>query len=86
MQLSAEQAKDLDDAAADAWNRSAEPFRCVKARQLFKKDPRVVGFDAATIILLVRIGWEIWKWWKANGISNTPYVTLANAPSFRGAE
>ena len=77
--LSAQQAKDLDNAATDAWNQASGVFRCVKAREIFKKDPRVTGFDAATIILLVRVAWEIWKWLKAN-------KGFAGVPSFGGAE
>lgn len=77
--LTTQQAKDLDDAAADAWNQASGAFRCVKAREIFKQDPRVTRFDAATIILLVRVAWEIWKWLKANKV-------VTGAPSFGGAE
>jgi hypothetical protein len=91
MQLSEQQAKDLDDAAADAWNQTSGVFRCAKAREIFRRDSRVTGFDAATIILLVRVAWEIWKWWKVNNYSNTSEVprdlmTEVFEPSFKGAK
>ena len=89
--LSTQQAKDLDDAAADAWNQASGTFRCVKAREIFKRDPRVVGFDAATIILLVRVAWKIWKCLKVNNYTNTSEVprdlfTEVFQPSFGGAQ
>ncbi len=91
MQLSPQQRDDLDEAAADAWNQSSGTFRCVKAREIFKRDPRVVGFDAATIILLVRVAWKIWKWLKANNYTNTSEVprdllTEVFMPSFGGMQ
>ena len=70
MQLSADDQRNLRDAAADAWVQSSGLWRRLRARELFKKDSRVAKFDAATIILLVKIAWELWKFWHEAKISN----------------
>jgi len=70
MQLSADDQRNLRDAAADAWKQSSGLWRRLHARELFKKDPRVAKFDVATVILLVRIAWKLWEFWRETKISN----------------
>ena len=86
MQLSSDDQRDLRDAAADAWMQSPELLRRLHARELFKKDPRVAKFDAATIILLVRIAWELWQIWRNSKNSQPSMMLSQGEPSFGGAK
>ena len=92
MQFSAEDQRDLRDAASDAWKQSSGLWRRLHAREIFKRDPRVAKFDAATIILLVQIAWELWKFWRDNKISDPKdfrtyaIMLLGDEPRFGGAE
>lgn len=92
MQLSAEDQRDLRDAASDAWTQSSGLWRRLHAREIFKRDPRVAKFDAATIIFLVQIAWQLWQFWRDNKISDpkdfrtNSIMLLGNEPRFVGAE
>ena len=91
-QLSADDQRDLRDAASDAWKQSSGLWRRLHAREIFKRDPRVAKFDAATIILLVQIAWKLWQFWRDNKISDPSDVLtnsimlLGNEPRFGSAK
>jgi len=86
MQLSADDQQSVRDAAADAWEKSSGLWRRLHARELFKKDPRVAKFDAATIILLVRIAWELWQIWRNSKNSQPSMMLSQGEPVFGGAK
>lgn len=82
--LSAEDEQIYRAAAADAWRRSGgSPLH---AHRLFKRDPRIVGLDAGTIILILQIAWKLWKWWKEHNVSEPESVRRGDEPSFGSQE
>jgi hypothetical protein len=83
MQLSADDQRDLRDAAADAWKQSGGKY--LRSATLFKRDPRVVKFDALTIITLLMYAYELWKWWNKYKISD-PSDFRTNAIMLLGDE
>lgn len=87
MQLSAEDQRDLRDAAADAWEDSGGKY--LRSALLFRTDSRVnqiAKLDPMTIIVLLQIAYNFWKIWRANKISNPSVVVVAGEPVFGGAE
>ena len=66
--------------AADAY-RSANGNR-VRARRLFRDDPRLVGLDLGTIILLLQVAYRIWTDWKAKKIIDPDYAVRSDEPRF----
>ena len=86
MQLSADDQRDLRDAAADAWVQSSGLWRRLHARERFKKDPRVAKFDAATIFLLVQIAWKLWQIWQNSKNSEPSIMVSQGEPVFGGTQ
>tara|TARA_R110000868_G_scaffold84519_2_gene238205 strand:- start:3748 stop:4002 length:255 start_codon:yes stop_codon:yes gene_type:complete len=84
MHLSADDQRNLRDAAARAW--IGANGRYLLAARLFKKDPRVAKFDAVTIITLMMYAYQLWKWWNANKVSEPDLVPMGGEPSFGGAQ
>tara|TARA_R110000868_G_scaffold101057_1_gene278199 strand:- start:5630 stop:5890 length:261 start_codon:yes stop_codon:yes gene_type:complete len=82
--LSAEDESIYRDAAADAWKKAGGTF--VIARRLMKRDPRIVGLDAMTILFLLKAAWEIWKWWKERNVSDPGVTRLMGEPYFGSQE
>ena len=69
---------------SEAWKKSqGQPIR---ARQIMKRDPRIVGLDAMTILFLLKAAWEIWKWWKSQNVSDPGSVRLMGEPCFGSQE
>ena len=66
--------------AADAY-RSANGNR-VRARRLFRDDPRIVSLDPATIILFIQIAYRIWTIWKSRKIIDPDYAVRSEEPRF----
>jgi hypothetical protein len=84
MQLSAEDQRDLRDAAADAWEKSGGKY--LRSATLFKRDPRVVKFDALTIVTLLMYAFKLWQWWNKYKISEPSNVAVYGEPIFGGAK
>ena len=83
-QLSADDQRDLRDAASDAWIWASG--RYLIAARLFKQDPRVAKFDALTVITLLMYAYKLWKWWNANKVREPDLVPMGGEPIFGGAE
>ena len=84
MQLSADDQRDLRDAAIDAWKQSGGKY--LRSATLFQRDPRIAKFDALTIITLLMYAYKLWKFWNRNKISEPPIIELSGEPSFGGAK
>lgn len=93
MQLSTEDQRELRDAAAYAWRQSGG--RYLRSAAIFAADSRVktiAKVDPATIIFLLQIAYKLWRWWRANKISDpmdvrTHSIILhGDEPSFGGDE
>ena len=84
MQLSAEDQRNLRDAAADAWVQSGGKY--LRSAAIFRQDPRVAKFDAMTIITLLMYAYKIWRWWKSHKVSDPPITELSGEPVFGGVQ
>jgi len=82
--LSAEDEQIYRAAAADAWRRSGGSSW--HARRLFKSDPRIVGLDPMTILLLIRIALQLWQLWQDRKVSEPESVRRGDEPSFGSQE
>ena len=82
--LSAEDEQIYRDAAADAWKQSK--FRPAIARQILKRDPRIVGLDLGTIILLLQIAWKLWQIWQDRKVTEPESVRRMDEPCFGSQE
>jgi hypothetical protein len=85
-QLSAEDQRELRDAASDAFTQTGDRlFPKLRARMLFEKDPRVqriAKLDPATIFLLLQIAIKLWQWWRDRKVSDPSVVASAGEPTF----
>jgi hypothetical protein len=82
--LSAEDEQIYRDATADAWKKSnGHP---VRARQILKRDPRIVGLDPMTILMILQIAWKLWQMWKDRNVSEPESVRRADEPCFGSQE
>ena len=85
-QLSADDQRDLRDAASDALKQTNDRlFPKLRASILFRQDPRVqriAKLDPATIFLLLQIAVKLWQYWRANKISDPSVVASVAEPSF----
>ena len=93
MQLSADDQRDLRDAASDAWKQSGGLY--LRSAMLFRNDSRVsriAKLDPMTIIFLLQMAYKLWRWWRANKISDpkdfrtNSIMLLGDEPRFVGAE
>jgi hypothetical protein len=84
MQLSADDQRDLRDAARDAWKQSGGKY--LRSAELFKKDPRIAKFDVLTVITLLMYAYKIWRWWNRNKISEPSIVACEGEPVFGGTQ
>jgi len=82
--LSAEDESIYRAAASDAWKRSGGSSW--HARRLFKSDPRIVGLDPMTILMILQIAWKLWQWWKEHNVSEPESVRRAEEPFFGSQE
>ena len=82
--LSAEDEQTYRDAASDAWIKSRG--RPLKAKRLFRDDPRIAGLDLGTIILLVQIAIKLWQLWKDRNVSHPESVRRMDEPCFGSQE
>ena len=93
MQLSADDQRDLRDAASDAWKQSGGKY--LRSAKLFRNDSRVTRIaklDPMTIIFLLQMAYKLWQWWRANKISDpkdfrtNAIMLVGNEPRFGGAK
>lgn len=93
MQLSPDDQRNLRDAAADAWEDSGGKY--LRSALLFRTDSRVkqiAKLDPMTIVFLLQMAYKLWRWWRANKISDpkdfrtNAIMLLGNEPRFVGAE
>ena len=82
--LSAEEEQIYRQATADAWKKSG--CRPVRARQILKRDPRIVGLDPMTILMILQMAWKLWQWWKDNNVSEPESVRSMDEPCFWNQE
>jgi hypothetical protein len=85
--LSADDQRDLRDAASDAIKSSFGLVFLAKRR--FERDPRVTriaGFDPATIFLFIQIAVQLWQWWRERKISDPSVVAMGGEPTFGDVE
>ena len=89
-QLSADDQRDLRDAASDAFKvTEGRLFPKLRASILFKQDSRVqriAKLDPATIFLLLQIAIKLWQWWRDNKVSDPSVVASAGQPTFGAME
>lgn len=80
MRLRKEQKDTARAVARDLWIKFAGDVG--KCRRAFRKDPRLVGFDIATISLMIQIAITLWRLWKAWNVTEPSIVaTQAEAPA-----
>lgn len=93
MQLSADDQRDLRDAASDAWKQSGGKY--LRSALLFRNDSRVkqiAKLDPMTIIFLLQMAYKLWRWWRANKISDPKdfrthsIVLMGGEPKFGATE
>ena len=93
MQLSADDQRDLRDAASDAWKQSGGKY--LRSAMLFRNDSRVTRIaklDPMTIIFFLQAAYKLWQWWRANKISDPKdfrtfaIMLLGDEPRFGGAK
>lgn len=82
--LSEEDESIYRQATADAWVKSNH--HPVVARQILRRDPRIVGLDPMTILFLLKAAWEIWKWWKNQNVKDPGAIRLMGEPCFGSQE
>jgi hypothetical protein len=89
-QLSADDQRDLRDAASDAWKQTSDRlFPHLRAGILFQRDKRVqriAKLDPATIFLLLQIAIKLWQWWRDRKVSDPSVVASAGEPTFGAVE
>jgi len=89
-QLSADDQRELRDAASDAWKQTGyRLFPKLRARILFQQDSRVqriAKLDPATIALFLQIAVMLWKWWRDRKVSDPSIVASAGEPTFGASE
>ena len=86
MQLSADEKRDLRDAASDAWKKSGGKY--LRSAMLFRNDSRVsqiAKLDPMTVIFLLQIAYKLWQFWNRNKISEPSVVATDGEPIFGGA-
>jgi hypothetical protein len=90
MQLSADDQRDLRDAASDAFTQTSDRlFPKLRARMLFQSDPRVqriANGNPATILFFLQIAYKLWQWWRDNRVSDPSVVASAGEPTFGAVE
>lgn len=80
MRLRKEQKDTARVVARDLWIKFAGDVG--KCRRAFRKDPRLVGFDIATISLMIQIAITLWRLWKAWNVTAPSIVaTQDEAPA-----
>jgi hypothetical protein len=82
-QLSAEEERDLRDAASDAIKQSFGLIFLAKRR--FERDPkvtRIAGLDPATIFLFIQIAVQLWQYWRSNKIKEPGGIAMSGEPIF----
>ena len=90
MQLSADDQRDLRDAASDAWKQTQDRLLPkLRASILFRQDPRVqriAKLDPATIFLFLQIAYKLWQIWRDRKVSHPSVVASAGEPTFGAVE
>ena len=82
--LSSEDEHIYRQASSEAWIKSN--FHPVRARQILKRDPRVVGLDPATIVLILQIAWKLWQLWQSRKVTEPESVRRMDEPCFGSDE
>ena len=89
-QLSADDQRDLRDAASHAWKQTNDRLLPkLRAKMLFQQDARVqriAKLDPATIALFLQIAVMLWKWWRDRKVSDPSVVASAGEPTFGAVE
>jgi hypothetical protein len=71
-------------AARAAWIKSKQSGD--DAKKFFEDDRNLVGLDPATILMLLKIALELWKWWQEKGIEEPSVVASPDEPGFMADE
>ena len=82
--LSSEDEQIYRDATSDAWKQSN--CRPIFARQIFKRDPRIVGLELGTILMLLQIAWKLWQIWQNRKVTEPESVRRMDEPCFGSQE
>ena len=89
-QLSADDQRDLRDAASDAFTQTSDRlFPKLRAKMLFQQDSRVqriANGNPATIFLFLQIAYMLWKFWRDRKVSAPSVVASAGEPTFGAVE
>ena len=89
-QLSADDERDLRDAASDAFKKTCDRlFPNVRAKILFEQDARVqriANGNAATILFFLQIAIALWNLWRDRKVSDPSVVASAGDPTFGAVE
>lgn len=51
-----------------------------KAEELFRKHESIARLDAQTVILMLKIAFDIWQWWTSRGIKEPSVVASSGEP------
>jgi hypothetical protein len=81
--LSADDQRNLRDAASYAWRQSGGKY--LRSAAIFRSDSRVVKFDPMTVIFLLQIAFKLWQYWRKNNVSEPSVVSSEGEPIFGGA-
>lgn len=75
-------AREYREAAREAWLKADGSF--ASAETAFRADPRIAKLDPATILLLIKLAFQLWEWWKDRKISDPSVVACSDELSFSG--
>jgi hypothetical protein len=82
--LSAEDEAIYRGVAADAWMRSGGSI--IRARNIFKKDQRIVGLDPMMVLALLGIALKLWQLWRDRKVTKPETFRRDDEPCFGSQE
>jgi hypothetical protein len=84
MRLKRDQKRLAREVARDLWIQFSGNFG--KCRRAFRKDPRLVGFDVATILLMIQIAVALWRLWQSLKLTEPPVVAMSEESVALGSD
>ena len=52
----------------------------IKAEELFRKHESIARLDPMTVILILKMVWDLWRWWQSRGIKEPSVVATSEEP------
>lgn len=76
MRLSRQQRREARELAREAWIESRGDS--ARAKSIFEAKAKTRGIDPGTLLLLLQIALQLWKWWQENQNDNPSVVESSN--------